>query len=91
MSRLTITDDYIRRYVVSPDEGRRMEDEHSRRQRANEAANARPPQRPLAPTTEGSVAGNNVVHVAPANGPTVEVCGFDFLVVNSHIIYLLNL
>ncbi|MPC30732.1 Large proline-rich protein BAG6 [Portunus trituberculatus] len=72
MSRLTITDDYIRRYVVSPDEGRRMEDEHSRRQRANEAANAKPPQRPLAPTTEGSVTGNNVVHVVPANGPSVE-------------------
>lgn len=74
MSRLTITDDYIRRYVVSPDEGRRMEDERSRRQRANEATNAKPPQPPLPPSTENSLSGNNMVHVTPANGPTVEVC-----------------
>ena len=74
MSRLTITDDYIRRYVVSPDEGLRMEDERSRRQRANEATNAKPAQPLVPPSTENNVNGNNIVHVTPANGPTVEVC-----------------
>ncbi|KAG0701605.1 Large proline-rich protein BAG6 [Chionoecetes opilio] len=72
MGRLTITDDYIRRYVVSPDEGRRMEDERSRRHRDTAAA-ARPPQPPPPPAAETpSVNGNSMVHVTPANGPTVE-------------------
>lgn len=83
MNRMTITDDHIRRYVVSPDEGRRMEEERNRRQRVQEAAAAtsstkpqqQPPQQHTTASEDPPVM-ENVVHVTPANGPTVEVCFF---------------
>lgn len=84
MGQMTITDDHIRRYVVSPDEGRRMEEERNRRQNASESATttrqpaplAQPPPAPPAPpptASEESQASENVVHVTASNGPTVEV------------------
>lgn len=72
MSRMVITDDHIRRYVVSPDEGRRMEEERNRRQRASGSPSTQPAPPPAAATEETPVS-DNIVNVAPANGPVVEV------------------
>lgn len=84
MNRMTITDDHIRRYVVSPDEGRRMEEERNRRQRSHEAAAAtssstkaqQQASQQQTTATEDPPVLENVVHVTPANCPTVEVCFF---------------
>lgn len=70
MNRMTITNDHIRRYVVSPDEGRRMEEERNRRQRATSSVAAQPAPPPAA--TEPTTPPENIVTVAPANGPVVE-------------------
>ncbi|KAG7161488.1 Large proline-rich protein BAG6-like [Homarus americanus] len=71
MSRMTITDDHIRRYVVSPDEGRRMEEERNRRQNANGSVTTQPAPPPAA-APEQTPAADNVINVAPSNGPIVE-------------------
>ncbi|XP_063592428.1 large proline-rich protein BAG6-like [Penaeus indicus] len=71
MSRMTITDDHIRRYVVSPDEGRRMEEERSRRLRDSESPAAEPTPLPQMTSHHSSTA-DNMVHVTPANVPAEE-------------------
>ncbi|XP_071529720.1 uncharacterized protein [Panulirus ornatus] len=71
MSRMVITDDHIRRYVVSPDEGRRMEEERNRRQRASGSPPTHPAPPPAAASEQTPVT-DNIVNVAPANGPVVE-------------------
>ncbi|XP_066951680.1 large proline-rich protein BAG6 isoform X3 [Macrobrachium rosenbergii] len=70
MNRMTITNDHIRRYVVSPDEGRRMEEERSRRQ-SDDFLSSRTTPTPSAPPQQTTPA-ENVIHVTPANGPVEE-------------------
>ncbi|KAK7074122.1 hypothetical protein SK128_012406 [Halocaridina rubra] len=71
MSRMTITNDHIRRYVVSPDEGRRMEEARSRRQQSGELSSPQSTTTPSAPPAEMPVS-DNIISVTPANGPVEE-------------------
>ncbi|XP_068228771.1 large proline-rich protein BAG6-like isoform X2 [Palaemon carinicauda] len=70
MNRMTITNDHIRRYVVSPDEGRRMEEERSRRQ-SDDLLSTRTTPTPSVPPQQNTPS-NNIIHVTPANGPVEE-------------------
>lgn len=88
MSRMTITDDHIRRYVVSPDEGRRMEEERSRRLRDSESPAAEPTPLPQMTSHHSSTA-DNMVHMTPANVPAEEV-GFRDLKAGYCIVFLIS-
>lgn len=72
MGRMTITNDHIRRYVVSPDEGRRMEEERGRRQQSGDLPSTQTTTPTPSAPSQQTLSAENIVHVTASNGPVEE-------------------